>query len=496
MAITAETLPIKSVDELRDDYLRTYRNALIARGITNPNVSAGTEIYQRATALAQQVYVSTSNASTAANAVMPDTAQGDDLIREAALWGLTLRGAGPSAGYVVFASTVAVPSAVPLGAELIDPSGLKHTVTVGGPYSNGDAIPVESVDTGEGTNVDAGVALRWTAPPPFSQPTALVDVGGLTGGVDQEDLEDLRERFLDRLANPPLGANWAALNLVAEESSTAVQKSFCYPACNGPSTVHIAVVRRPTATNKNRDVAAVTVATKVTPAVVGAVFEYAESVVTTVTNFSVDVSIGLSIPAAKTAVPAGEGGGWLDGTPFPIDAVNGFVAVSAVSSSTEIEVSSDVAPVVGSRIAWISPSDWKYRQATVLSFTGVGPYVLTLDTPLVSDSGVVIAINDYVFPACEQGATYTAQLLEGFARLGPGQKTDIASLLPRALRRPTVTQSWPSDINRKLLKVFTGTEVDGADFLYRSATSPSVPGSITDPPKIYVPRNLAFYPLE
>jgi hypothetical protein len=258
----------------------------------------------------------------------------------AALKGLSYRNAGPSTGSIVLASTITTKVGIPSGAQLIDANGLTYQVLVGGQFLNGATIDIESVDTGESTNLDAGAVLRWTAPPEFVQPTALVGSGGLTGGVDKETEEGLRGRLLDRYRNPPNGVNSAALNIAVEASSSAVQKCFAFPACNGPSTVHLAAVGAPSATNKSRIVNPIVMSTKVVPGGVGAVPEYAECVVTTVQDYPTNVSIGLSLPSSKTASPAGPGGGWLDGNPFPVLASPGYVEVLDVILSTNIQVAS------------------------------------------------------------------------------------------------------------------------------------------------------------
>src|SRR5262249_39520042 len=155
-----------------------------------------------------------------------------DLVRIAGLYKLSLRPAGPSSGALVLSATVSTPVAIPGGSQLIDTRGLVYKVADGGPYSNGASIPITSVDTGASTNLPAGSALRWVAPPPFVNTTALVGSGGLTGGVNAEDYEGLRSRLLERLQSPPNGVNWPAANKAAEDASTAVQKAFCYQAAN------------------------------------------------------------------------------------------------------------------------------------------------------------------------------------------------------------------------------------------------------------------------
>jgi hypothetical protein len=497
MATTIEQLTIKSVEEIRDDYLRTYRNGLIKRGIADPNVSEGTEAFTKATALAQQVYVASANVPLAANAQMADSALGDDLTRVAAIYKLALRPAGPSAGPLVLAASVTSSIAIPGGAGLIDPSGLAYTVVTGGSYAAGQSIPIASTDTGAATNLDAGTVLRWVSPPPYVNTTAKVGVGGLTGGIDAEDIEGLRARVLERLQNPPNGTNWASIVAATEGASTAVQKAFAYPACNGPSTVHVCAARAPTATNKNRDIDGTVLAGTIVPAVAAAFPEFIDVLVTGAQNYPVSLAIGLSLPLSTKAVPAGPGGGFVDAQPFPYVASLGFAGATAVTNSTAITVVSDLPPVVGSQVCWLSRDDWTLRTAKVVSFTGTGPYALVLDTAFVSVNGVAIAPGDFVFPNAENMAIYVKAVLDGFAKLGPGEKTASSSLLPRAYRRPLVSQAWPASLQRQFLRGLTdsGEEVADVDYLYRSITTLPLPALITAGPFILVPSQVGLYPL-
>lgn len=499
MATTVDSLAVKTFEEVRADWLRTYRNGLINRGVVDPSVGSGSEAYLRATALAQQIVAATANTKAAANAQMPDTATGDDLVREAALKGLSYRNAGPSSGKIVLDSTIAGSVGIPTGAQLIDENGLTYQVIVGGQFADGASIDIESIDTGESTNLVAGSVLRWTAPPEFVQPTALVGSGGLTGGVGKETEEGLRGRLLDRYRNPPNGVNSAALNIAVEASSSAVQKCFAFPACNGPSTVHLAAVGAPSATNKSRIVNSIVMSTKVVPGGVGAVPEYAECVVTTVQDYPTNVSIGLSLPSSKTASPAGPGGGWLDGNPFPVLASPGYVEVLDVILSTNIQVASDVAPIIGDTICWLSTHDWTLVTAKIVTVPlgGVSPYYIGLDTPLVDASGNSIALGDYIFPGAEQMPAYVKAALDAFAGLGPGEKTNAAGLIPRARRRPLTVESWPSSLTTRFLQAFANrSEVYASGYLYRETTTPPLPSVISDAPYILVPRQLGFYPLE
>lgn len=493
---TAQNIPIKTKDQIRDDMSATYREQLISLGVANPVVTPGTDIYNRFEAIAQQIWVAAASIPAAVDESLEDTAL-LNLERLAAMRELSLRAAGGSRGDVFPALAIAGPVLIPAGSTLIDGQGLRYRATLGGPIENGDPLTVEALDTGAATNRPPDTTLTFEAPPLYVEPKAPVGPGGLRFGVDTEDLEGLRERLSERMAHPRNGVNWPTFTAAAE-TSTAVQKAFAYQACNGPSTVHVAVVGSPSAEVKDRDVDAITMTVEVIPTTAGATFSFVEVVTTTVINEPVDVSMALAIPASPAANPPGNGGGWIDAVPFPVLASPGYVAVSSFFSSVEIEVSSDVPPAVGAQVSWISRDDWKLRTAEIVTIVGTNPYVITLSLPFVSDNGVDIQIGDWVFPASENGAAYAESIFAAFAKLGPGEKTSVAGLLPRALRKPSPAESWPYEMKAPFLKLFTGEleEVSDSAFLYRSAITPTIPGVITDPPRCFVPRQIGFYPLE
>lgn len=482
----------KTAAQFRDDFLRSVRNGLITVvGIPNPNVSFGTDHYIIAEAIGKIAELASFNAITAADAQMADTATGEDLIRIGTIYGLSLKPAGSSAGNIILDSTQTV--GIVNGQQLIDPNGLRYQISVGGIYADDSSVPLSSIDIGSGTNLAAGTVLRWVSPPAFVGPTALVATGGLIGGVDAESEENFRARILNRLRHPIGGGNWPQFAALAENSSTAVQKAYVYPAFNGPSTVQTCVISAPTDTNKNRDVNALIVTGTVTPAVVAGVFEGIEVTITTCVNIDADVSIGLTIPDSTSASPPGPGGGWLDGTPWPtpVDTTTNGANITAVTNSTTFTVNSAVAPTDNiSQFIFIT-DDWQIIHSKVLFHTGSGPYNVTVETPCTG-----IAVGDWIFPDAVKMETYVNGLLQVFGNLGPGEITDIEGLLPHAFRRPRPTESNPSDIGPSILKFISnlGDEVLDVRYLYTPIISPPLPSNVFNGPNILVPKRIAFYP--
>ena len=502
MTATLYQFFVPDAGSIRDSWLRTLRNGLIARGVANPNVTPGSDYYVMAQAFANEAAVGMANCVLKADELMPDTATFTALDRVATPIGLSRRAASGSLGLIVYSASAT--SVVTTGSVLLDSAGLRYQVSTGGTYNNGDLIPIAAIDTGSATNLATGSTLRWIAPPAFASTNALVNAGGLTNGVDGEDDETFRNRIYARLQTFPAGGNWQYVATIAEASSPSVQKAFVYPAIQGAATLHVAVVAPPTTTNKNRDVATATIAGSVSPNVQGQIPEHAFSLITTVANVPVDVGIGLALPAATTASPPGVGGGWLDGSPWPASITVGAL-VTAVTSTTQFTVNAQILPTLGvTHIAWLSPLTWTITNAIVTAVSGSsGAYTITIDTPMVG-----IATGNLIFPQSSNQATYITALLAFFALMGPGEKTTNASALIRGFRHPTPLSIWPYSLGPACLKAMTnsGSEVADAQFYLRydgTATitgtagilTPQVPGSVSSPPNIYVPRNIGLYPI-
>lgn len=497
------TFTVRDSATIRDAILRVIRSGLIARGVTNPNVTPGSDWYVLASAVGSQLAVTEANASVKADQLMPDTATGDDLARICQPHGLTKQAAAGSVGAVIISTSAS--TTVVTGSQLVDGSGLAYQVTVGGTYSDQSSIPVAAVATGTQTNHAAGDTLRWVSAPAFAASTVTVGPGGFVNGIDEEDDEALRARLFAFLQNPPASGNAQDTAEIAEASTASVQKAFVYPAIQGPSTVHVAVTAAPTSSNKSRDIATATMSATVIPYVQGLLPEHAYSVITTVANVDADVAFGLSLPEAPTASPPGPGGGWVDGTPWPTpDASTTFkCTVTGVTSNNQFTVDATTSPNPGvSHISWFSPFNDQLYNALVVSVSGTsGAYTITTDQPLVG-----IATGCFIWPQCQNGQNYVNAVLAQFALMGPGEKTTNASALIRGFRHPRPAAGWPSDLGAHLQRAISTaqTEVLDVQFMYRTdgATTlngnsgrilPQTPGALTGAPNIYRPRHLAFY---
>lgn len=499
------TFFVKDATTVRDDGLRTIKNGLVRRGVANPNVGPGSDWYLEWTAIGNEIAVIGANNVIKADQVMPDSADGDDLVRICNIFDLTLQGAAGALGSVVI--TASATTTITTGTQLTDAAGLRYYVLVGGVFASGASVPIAALDVGFATNHAVGDTLTWASAPPYCDDKVAVDVGGLVNGIDAETPEVLRSRLLALLQSPPGAGNWQDFAAAAEDATPSVQKALVHPAALGPSTVRVVVVAAPTATSKNRDVVATTVSGIVDPYVKGQMPEHAYILTTTVTNVTADVSIGLSLPEASTANPPGPGGGWTNGTPWPApDNVATFrCAVTAVSSANVFTVDAQTAPTSGvTRIAWFSPFEFKSYSALVAAVSGsAGAYQITIDRAFVG-----ISIGCFISPEALNSAAYFASLISQFAVMGPGEVTSNASALARAFRHPTPANSWPYTLGPHLLNRITSDnrEALAAQFLFRTDGTQSVNGSANQiaplvpatadlPPRIFVPRHLGLYRL-
>lgn len=521
---------VKTPSDILTSLLRVVRAGLIKNvGIPNPQIDPGSDEYNRMLAVANELGVAAQNVIISSDAGFLDTATGTDLDRIVNSYGLTRRSASASAGVIFNNSSQSAGVSIPVGSKLISNFGLVYAVTVGGIYTNNQSIQIQSQDLGSATKLPGSAVLTWLNTPPFSQQTVLQtnpNVPGsvnnsISGGSDAEDDETLRARAFNLLQNPPVFGNWAALAKLAQDfEPNLIQVSFVYPAANGPATEHMALAGYANASSVSREISDLDMIV-INTYIQGNIPEYTETVVTSVADNVMDMVLNLTIPFPIGASQLGTGGGWLDLTPFPqINAAGSahdgtsnfaFCFASTVTNSNSFVIkcpassqASADANIVGSRICWIDKQNsYKVVTATIQTCSRVGNlFTVTTDVPL---SGVgTLTVNDYIFPAAANMQTYINNVLAQVALLGAGEKTNVSTLLPRALRKPLPSINWNNIVDSNVTRpVITGSaEVLDCNFNARRNGSgteignatPPLPSLISDPPNIWIPQQIAFYP--
>lgn len=104
-------------------------------------------------------------------------------------------------------------------------------------------VPIQSVDFGDDTNLDAGEELKLQSPIVNVDDTLTVDFGAVGGGTDQESDASLRIRTLDRIQNPVSHFNESDIIDKAKEVA-GVTRVFVQPAGFELGTASVSSITR------------------------------------------------------------------------------------------------------------------------------------------------------------------------------------------------------------------------------------------------------------
>lgn len=170
-----------------------------------------------------------------------DTAEREALLRRAALYGITPTPATFATGNVTATGTNG--SSILAGTILRLDAATSYRVTTGQVIASGTAtLPVEAVLAGVAANIPAGTELTFETSIPGVNVTATVASGGITGGVDEEGTEEVRDRLILRLHQPPQGG--ADQDYEAWALGVAgVTRAWVFPNELGIGTVVVRFVR-------------------------------------------------------------------------------------------------------------------------------------------------------------------------------------------------------------------------------------------------------------
>jgi uncharacterized phage protein gp47/JayE len=176
-----------------------------------------------------------------ARQLFPDTAEEEGLLRFGSLFGVNRTPAEYASGDVVLTGVNA--SVVPVDTVLLRSDGVEYTTDAEATIASGTAtVAVTAVLAGDDGNCDDGVVLTFESPVAGVDSEATVDTDGLSGGTDQEDIEDYRVRVLARMADPPQGGSDADYVAWAKEVS-GVTRAWVTPLGMGAGTVVVRFVR-------------------------------------------------------------------------------------------------------------------------------------------------------------------------------------------------------------------------------------------------------------
>lgn len=450
--------------ENRDAMLRCIAYGYAQRGIT-AEIKPGSDHFIRADAYAKRITIAIANGQLGNTARDPLEAQGEDLLNLASVFGITPRPAAKADGFITIGATAGSSFSIPASFKATGPNGLKYqTIAPNLAVSNGSQIEMQAVLSGTSANLAAGVKLTWDSGSiGFLNRIATISVGGIDGGTDEDSIEVVRQRLIDRLSFPLSGGNWSQVKAWAEESSSAVSVAFVYSALRGPASYDVAIAG---STGDGTLSASFRAQTK--SYILGQMPGHADINVTTIDNQDVDIVLKATLALPK--IVGGAGGGWRDGTPWPAQDVKITSFASNVAT-----VNGSTAPVVGNHIA-LWDANIGMREYIIASVSGSGPWNITVQGGFYGDP-----TGYYVSAGAVRLLEYITTARAQYESLGPGEKTISSLVLPRALRMPSTDIAYPSDLTQVQISnvLRTYPEIGNLEYSLRVVSGTSTP--ITTP---------------
>lgn len=490
-----------SSEPIRTQFLNDVELEASRQGVSDPPIQLGSTWHVLGTGVANGSLITTANIARAQRDGSVLWATGDELDELRIGNGLPELPAVGARGFVrlrVFGT-----ASIQAGEQLVaDKNGKRYEVVDPSSPSDGGEIELQAVDTGADTDLRSGEVLRWANTPPNVGSQVFVSrTTPITGGRDDEDDEDKRERILEKKRSPPLGGNWS--HIVAEvETVAAVQGAYVYPALGGPGSSKTVVTRD--FVSEDDDYTRIPsdgIVRAARAKAQGLMPDGNSTIVQAVAEEETSVALAITIPNSTTA--GGNGNGWSNATPWPpLDGGDTEVTItnSANTRNITVDASTTTAPVAGqTRIAHWMPESQKFLVRLVVGVSGsAGAWVLTLDRPLVDEKGNQLALGDYISPAAANITGYGVTFRNAMAKLGPGENTTDPNRIGdgRSLRHPSVDDTDPSSVGGSLYRRLQQAHPEMTEVSASSVTisTPSVPASVQDPPNVLKLDNFGVYP--
>jgi uncharacterized phage protein gp47/JayE len=492
----------RTAAEIRDAMLTDLRlGAIEDANVSDPPVEPGTDWHVLSSACSQMALLQYANIRIAEDNTDVLDVTGPELDRVREGEGLPEVPPGPSTGSVVVTVAGGGAQTVPLGLQGKLPSGKRFkaaSALLGA--TTGTEVPIVTIDAGSDTEYPPDTVLTWLSPPGNLESDCRVSANDpLTGGTNEEDDDRKRSRILNRRRSVPAGENWGKLIELALNASSAVQYAFVYPALGGPSSRKVVLARDIDAGNNDFTRSPSTPLVElVRQQLHAALGGENETVVQAAADESVDVALTVEIPDA--VANGGNGSGWVDAVRWPpLDGGDTKVTITGLGSAYDIRVdaSTTTAPIVGqTQIAWWSSVDQRFYTRLITGIGGsAGIWEVTLDQPLSDSLGGAPVAGDYISPASVNVLSHGSTWRDLMRRLGPGENTSDSNRLPRASRRPFISEEWRSDLTLTLLKDLLNVhgEITDAGWSFRSLQSPTVPGAVSSAPNILTLRHFGIY---
>lgn len=443
-------LTVRTRDQVRDRFKRDY----VFR-VPDADVSENSQPHVDATIIANVVAPFYANANVLAKATTWLTAKGDELSDWADQLGRPRKEATGGIGYVIV-EAASGGGTILADAELRHQAkGIRYKVLVGGVYQDGDLLPVQGVDTGSTTNIEAGAKLNWVSPAPGILGTCRVfensDGSGVTGGGAEETDEELLAALKDLHANPPASGNDAAIRqFVMGLTGIAIQQCFVFPCIEGPGEYSVAFTMRPDSPGASRLPNGAHLSR--VEAELASAFPGDDGImVASVSNH--DVKPCLKIRWVDTI------DGFVDATAWPPYSATKYIVRSASTPTAESAQFEKcvVPPSVGNTVAFYDTVSKVFRRKRIATVVEVAPndvYTVTFDvTGSASDPSYVPIAGAIISPFATNMSALIAPMLVYMDKQGVGEMVATFGDPGRRQRRSPQSKpgSYPHTVTSALI---------------------------------------------
>lgn len=169
--------------------------------------------------------------------IFPDTAEQEFLNRWGVIWGVERLQAIAAQGNVEFTGTNG--TLIPAGTQLQRSDLAIFTTDEAVTISGGVAVVgVTADEAGDYSNTSQDSVLTFVSPITNVNTEAVVETGGLIGGINIEDDDSYLERILLKIQQPPQGGAAADYEIWAKLVN-GVTRVWVYPLADGPGTVTV-----------------------------------------------------------------------------------------------------------------------------------------------------------------------------------------------------------------------------------------------------------------
>lgn len=225
------TYNVKAYKEILQAILNDFANQ-----IPGADISEGSDIYVKASALASAVWGLYQHQAWMARQIFPDSADSDVLDHHASIRGVYRKQASKASGTVTLTGTDG--TVVVSGLSIKTADDIYFTSTSGGTINLGVLdVTVQANEGGVSGNIAGGTSLTVQDPPAGLNSVAAAKAD-FTGGTDTETDSGLFARLLDVIRQPPAGGNANDYKQWALEVS-GVAEAYVYPLRLGLGSVTV-----------------------------------------------------------------------------------------------------------------------------------------------------------------------------------------------------------------------------------------------------------------